>query len=494
MTTEPSGEPIADDRQPGTVDSSDSRDDRPDNFFRSDALQDDVPGPSIPNNEAPATAPPADSAGFPPPGGFVPPPPGTSGYATRYGLVRPTHGRYIAGVCAALGRATNTDPVLWRVALPVLTVLGGLGGLLYIIGWLLIPAEGDTGSPLEALVGRGMSSTSRGVTIALAVLASFGLISGLTDGIGGRFLVLAAIIGGLVLFTTSRNNPTPPWRRADWTMNPPGAWSAPTGAPPFEGPDNPGYRQPFAPHGPYGGSSVPAADPYVGSGPYATHEFPGLLPTVPGVPPMPPVPRRRATPARRITLSGVLLAIGLLGALDLTDVITVPVAAYFAVALATVGLGLIVGSFFGRVRGPVTLGIMLTIGLMIASMLGGFDRDRYSSGDVTWRPATLAELHNGYFERAGQLTVDLRDLDFTGTSRTVRLRVNVGKAIVILPPRVDVTVETRVDIGSSEVLGKNRGGINNSPWTVTDLGYDGTGGGSVLIDAKVNIGNVEVRR
>jgi hypothetical protein len=38
---------------------------------------------------------------------------------------RPTRGRYIAGVCGALGRATNTDPVLWRVVLAVLGFFGG---------------------------------------------------------------------------------------------------------------------------------------------------------------------------------------------------------------------------------------------------------------------------------------------------------------------------------------------------------------------------------
>ena len=37
--------------------------------------------------------------------------------------------------------------MLWRVALPVLTVLGGFGIVIYLLGWLLIPAEGDTGSP-----------------------------------------------------------------------------------------------------------------------------------------------------------------------------------------------------------------------------------------------------------------------------------------------------------------------------------------------------------
>ena len=42
----------------------------------------------------------------------------------------------LAGVCGAFGRATNTDPVLWRVVLVVLTIFGGIGVLAYLVGWL----------------------------------------------------------------------------------------------------------------------------------------------------------------------------------------------------------------------------------------------------------------------------------------------------------------------------------------------------------------------
>src|SRR5512142_609702 len=54
----------------------------------------------------------------PPPPPVAPPPgggqhgwsePGSGPFAARYGLVRPINGRYFAGVCAAIGRATSTD-------------------------------------------------------------------------------------------------------------------------------------------------------------------------------------------------------------------------------------------------------------------------------------------------------------------------------------------------------------------------------------------------
>ena len=86
------------------------------------------------------------------PGSDEGPPPLTA-FAWRNGLVRPVNGRLISGVSGALGRATNTDPVLWRVVLAVLTLFGGLGVLIYVLGWILLPAEGDTAAPIEALLG-----------------------------------------------------------------------------------------------------------------------------------------------------------------------------------------------------------------------------------------------------------------------------------------------------------------------------------------------------
>ena len=64
------------------------------------------------------------SAGF---GAGAEPPPVTA-FAFRNGLVRPAQGRILAGVCAALGRATNTDPVASGTD-PERTLASGLGGI-----------------------------------------------------------------------------------------------------------------------------------------------------------------------------------------------------------------------------------------------------------------------------------------------------------------------------------------------------------------------------
>ncbi|MEV5695805.1 PspC domain-containing protein, partial [Micromonospora globbae] len=117
---------------------------------------------------------PTAPGGTPPPGGPGGPPPGAAGFTSRYGLVRPRDGRYLAGVCAAIGRATNTDPVLWRVLLAVLGFFGGVGILVYIAAWLIIPGEGDSASPIESMLGRGRSSMSPVTVIVLSIVAAVG--------------------------------------------------------------------------------------------------------------------------------------------------------------------------------------------------------------------------------------------------------------------------------------------------------------------------------
>lgn len=61
-------------------------------------------------------------------------------------LCRPFQDRMLAGVAAGIAQYAGIDATIVRIALAVLTVLGGAGVPLYIAGWLLIPEEGATQS------------------------------------------------------------------------------------------------------------------------------------------------------------------------------------------------------------------------------------------------------------------------------------------------------------------------------------------------------------
>jgi phage shock protein PspC (stress-responsive transcriptional regulator) len=72
-------------------------------------------------------------------------------------LLRIRQGRIVAGVCAGLGAYFGVDVNLVRLAFGVFTVFYGLGILLYLIAWLILPEEGEGGSIVESFVSKRSS-------------------------------------------------------------------------------------------------------------------------------------------------------------------------------------------------------------------------------------------------------------------------------------------------------------------------------------------------
>ncbi|MEV5818194.1 PspC domain-containing protein [Micromonospora haikouensis] len=537
------------------------------------------PPPRTPGPGAPPPPPGGDGpgAGGPPPGGYAappPPPPEGAGFTSRYGLVRPREGRYLAGVCAAIGRATNTDPVLWRVLLAVLGFFGGIGILVYVTAWLIIPGEGDTASPVESMLGRGRSSMSPVTVIVLSILVavSFGYI--VTDAFRAVLLGAAILVGGALLLNrdhaaagrgaapgTPAAAPPGPVPPAAWPARgtvvppapglftppaghgavpptppagpgvpgqPPGAplagqpagalprqssgapvpgqpatgWAAParppggttaglpawppapapsTGPPapvaypPVTPPAPPGYRPPFAPHGPYAQGPQPA-------------------PAAPHPPARPPKRPRERSPLGAVTFSLIFLALGVVAVLDLLDVVEVGAAAYFAAALATIGLGLLVGAWFGRARWLIALGLVTAAALGVATVAESYDRVRGVDGDVTWAPTDRRDLADRYENNFGDAVLDLRAIDFDKQETQITVAINFGKATVVVPPNVDVTTVADVNAGDSTIFGNRSGALDGRLREITDLGANGPGGGKLRLYVHVNAGDLEVTR
>jgi len=65
--------------------------------------------------------------------------------------------RLVAGVCAGLAAYFGVDPTLVRLAFALLTVFGGIGLLLYLCAWLVIPDETDGTSIAESVVNKRRS-------------------------------------------------------------------------------------------------------------------------------------------------------------------------------------------------------------------------------------------------------------------------------------------------------------------------------------------------
>ncbi len=69
-------------------------------------------------------------------------------------LLRPRDGRMVAGVCTGLAAYFGVDVNLVRLGFGVLTVFYGLGILVYLIAWAILPEEGADNSILESFVHR----------------------------------------------------------------------------------------------------------------------------------------------------------------------------------------------------------------------------------------------------------------------------------------------------------------------------------------------------
>src|SRR3954469_5115869 len=104
--------------------------------------------------------------------------------------------RKVAGVAGGLGRHLDIDPVILRVAFVVLTFFGGVGLLLYVALWLLLPEEGSDWAKIK------LDRRSR--TVALVIVGALALLLLVQHGWwtdGGPFFLLTIVVGVIALAT-----------------------------------------------------------------------------------------------------------------------------------------------------------------------------------------------------------------------------------------------------------------------------------------------------
>jgi phage shock protein C len=76
------------------------------------------------------------------------------GLAPARKLYRRREGRVLAGVCAGLAAYFGIDANLVRLGFAVFSIFWGLGALIYLIAWAVIPEEGENSSIVENLVDK----------------------------------------------------------------------------------------------------------------------------------------------------------------------------------------------------------------------------------------------------------------------------------------------------------------------------------------------------
>ncbi len=406
--------------------------------------------------------------------------PADTGILSRYGLVRSREDRQVAGVCAAIARVTGTDPVLWRVLMAVGVLFGGVGLLGYLLGWLLMPEEGDTGSPLEALFGHGRSSTSQTVTIMLSI-AGVILLAVTVQWTP----VAAAVIAGAGYLIYRQRRPAPPVVASPPPASPPPAGPPLAGQPTAE---QPSTEQPAGPATTPPGNADDATRLLQLAEQYRTGSYP-LSSDVPQGPR--PVPNKRSA-LGNVALSTMLLALGVVALVDLAGA-ELRTSAYLATALTVTGGALLAGAWVGRARRLIWIGVVLSIALAVSTGLENLELR--GTGARTWKPDSVAQVDPRYRVELGYGHLDLRNVDFTGDEAVrTRLTVTAGSMDVFLPPDVDLTADLKVSYGNVRLFDQEFSGASVRR-QVSDLGDDQrTGPGRVTLVITVQNGNVEVYR
>jgi phage shock protein PspC (stress-responsive transcriptional regulator) len=324
-------------------------------------------------------------------------------------LRRRTSDRVLGGVASGLGDYFNVDPLLIRITFVGLMIFGGAGLVLYVLAWLLVPAESHDRSLLEDFLRRLGGGSGRTIGwIVFAIVAFVVIQAALRPGgyvaVGpgvdidsSALLAVAVVVAGV------------------WLLRRRGQAAAPT---------------------------VVAAD----AAPVSA-----TAPVVQG----PPLPR---SPLAWYVYAALLLAVGLLAIASQVAHRDVSPGQFFGVALTVMGIGLLVGAWWGRARililwALLLLPVAVTASFITTPLEGGI-------GDRRFAPVTVAELQSEYRSLGGRITLDLTDLTTSQETFHIMASVAVGQLRVILPENASITLRTHVGAGDSVVLGEQEIGTS----------------------------------
>ncbi len=456
---------------------------------------------------------------------------------------RSMNDRKIAGVAGGLGRAFGVDPVLFRVAFAILAFTG-FGLLLYVLGWLLLPADGDEVSPAESLLGRGQSSTPPAVAVGLGIAAIIFAGGIFSWGLPVAPLVIGGLIAVAVLRKRSRkgdcagrreqtsggahpgqqvgghqqwaddwsakvSQKAESWgaQAEQWVARQPWSGTPGSGQPsrksdpasPFDKPafwdeETSTFRAGTEDAGPSrvnlskdtpgepATPTPPAWDP-LGVAPFAWD-----LPEPTPLPPAPPARRARSV-VGRVTMGAVLLIGGLATVGTLAGWWHLTWAGVAAIALTVVAIGLLIGSLRGRGHSLIGPGIFLSAVTLALAVTGIDGTSGY--GQQTWTPTTTGGVQTEYVLNGGQGTLDLRNLAVpAGDTVTTDVEVRAGQATVLLPADTKADVTCSTNAGEVNCLGTIENGLHKET-TATQPGSSDNG--QINLSVHVGAGQAEVR-
>ena len=391
---------------------------------------------------------------------YQPPPPPW----TRPRLERSRNDRYVSGVCGGLGRYFDIDPVVFRVVLVCMAIFGA-GFFVYAVGWAFIPSEGHEFSVAQAARRHGTPGREF-LVIGVVVLAGFAAVDatfGWRDSSQSDWVVFALALAGFLWWRRERGMrgelPQPPM----WPTAP----APPVGGPPADPPAPSAFWAATA--------TTPMSAPAAAAAPESSRQW--------GYRPPPERPARERSHLGTFTFSALMLGVGLLLVLAALGWVGPSAQAILAIALVIVGGGLLIGAWYGRSRGLIALGLLLTIAVATVSVLDVPFRG--GTGDVTWRVTSVEQLAGGFHLRAGSAILDLSALDLGPVARSVEVSVAAGDLTISVPAGVGVRIRGKVGMGTASVFGRVQDGVG--------LKIDSSESGQPQLTINVRIGFGELQ-
>jgi phage shock protein PspC (stress-responsive transcriptional regulator) len=402
-------------------------------------------------------------------------------------LRRDTSNSVWAGVAAGVARRLDLAPWIVRVAFTIGTLFGGVGLILYVAGWVLIPADGEDDALIERWIRDGDGTNWLGVVlIGIAVVTLLGSVQFLD---GEVVFAAALLVVGVLLYRGTFDDrpassdpaeprPVPAATQTEgaeiWQSEPDGADGSrvdPTAGAVADDLDDDAILA--------AAGITPTIEPVVGD---EGSRVMGSQPRV-GAP-------RSVRPRSilgRVTVAAMMIVLGALAVAD-NWFAGVTVTEYLAAAVLVIGAGQLVASRWGRSRATIVLGLVLITAMQATSAFtvpftGGF-------GDPTYTVASVDDLADEYRLMAGEMTIDLRLLRFSGEQR-LEASVAAGHLVVLLPSETSVQIRTSVIGGELNVLGSVDSGVDvDLERGIVVEGADST----LILDLEVGFGQIDVER
>lgn len=420
-------------------------------------------------------------------------------------LTRSRDDRYIGGVAAGIGKYLNVDPVFVRIAFVASLALGGLGLLAYVALLAFTPLEGDPSAALPPIETKRRNQMI-GLAVVVGVLALFTADSGafaawffgFWPGTVFGILFWVAVGAGLAWLLANGNFSHP-----DKQTGRPEAETGPGPAATAANPETSTELETYA-ESPTQlsrtevmetrqmDSGASAADPPERSGPGSPGTFE----------PAAPVRDHRRSAIGRIIL-WFALGLGGLIVFSVIFVISASTTALFggvpmAVLVILLGGGMVFAGLRGRRQLSLwllTAAIAVTIPMAAVSIADLRIEGNY--GDVNEAPLSVLDIpEDGYKMAAGNMTIDLRKLDFERFSgdHPLRVRSGMGLTSVIVPDRLCVTGEVEGKAGVISFRGKRSNGIDVGQRSalVEPSGRSRLAGPEIRIDGEFKLGAFEV--